>query len=103
MSEKLYRMVQIILTPVAILFSLIAMLGIGTLQKQRGREEVKRLLEEFVDQTVDKEEWSNFTLFRLNDPQLEAIRQKANRISVPPNSEDLDAARSLLSELARTP
>ena len=99
MGERLYKLVQLLLTPVAFVFSLFAMAGMSTLQKQLNHGEVKDLLKAYVDGTVDKATWSKFTLFRLENRQLDDIRYKAARLAYPAREGDVAVAKHLLRDL----
>jgi len=49
---------------------------------KRTREEVAKTLEELINGTGRQWDWDGFTSIRLDDPELEAIRQRCVTIPV---------------------
>jgi hypothetical protein len=55
---------------------------------KRTREEVAKTIEAFINGTGRQWDWDGFTSIRLDDPELEAIRQRCVSIPVefPPST-----------------
>jgi hypothetical protein len=73
---------------------------------KRTREEVVKTLEEFINGTGRQWDWDGFTSMRLDDPELEAIRQKCVALPAefPPTTRGAycsDAGLQVMRDLVR--
>jgi hypothetical protein len=73
---------------------------------KRTREEVAKTIEEFINGTGRQWDWDGFTSIRLDDPELEAIRQKCVALPAefPPTARGAycsDAGLQVMRDLAK--
>jgi len=69
---------------------------------KRTREEVANTIEGFVNGTGKQWDWDGFTSIRLDDPELEAIRQRciSVRDEFPPDKASSPAGVEVMRKLA---
>ncbi|HJX26217.1 MAG TPA: hypothetical protein VJ252_08685 [Chthoniobacterales bacterium] len=69
------------------------------------REEVAKIIEDFVSGTGGKWDWDDFTAMRLDDPELDAVRHQCFSVrdefsSTNPHQYCSDAGMQVLRDLA---